>query len=179
MHKLLTTLAFLTLSISSLSSAQTAPTAAPADGETTNSSEFTLTTFSDVAKGITFKRPTSWTQDSSFVGGVRFAGGDEWLELTVFPSTQTLMTYASSLKLPTGESNLGSKAFKQGTFTAQVRSSKSVGKSSVTAKPLNLLTDRWIFSPSKGKIAILTVTGPEKVFDWEGNRDMALSLRLK
>jgi hypothetical protein len=26
---------------------------------------------------------------------------------------------------------------------------------------------------------VLTVTGPKKVFDWEGNRDMALSIRIK
>jgi hypothetical protein len=42
-----------------------------------------------------------------------------------------------------------------------------------------LLTDRWVFSPRLGKLAVLTVTGPKKVFDWEGNRDMALSVRVK
>ena len=147
--------------------------------EAPNPTEFSLTNFSDATKGISFQRPTSWTQDSSFKEGVRFAGGDEWLELKVTDDKTALETYASAFKLPSTEIKLKIKPFKQGKFSAWVISSKSVGSSSVTGKPLDLLTDRWVFSPKVGKLAILTVTSPKAIFDWEGNRDMALSVRLK
>ena len=148
------------------------------DGEN-NPAEFTLTSFSDAARGWNFMRPSSWTQDLSFKDGVRFAGGDEWLEWRVVNTALSPQAYASKLALPKTETKVGIKAVKQGRLDAQVISSKTTGKSNVTAKPLELLTDRWVFSPASGKLAVLTVTGPSKVFDWEGNRDMALSLRVK
>lgn len=151
---------------------------AKTDGEA-NNGEFTLTAFSDIARGLSFLRPSSWTQDFGYKEGVRFVGGDEWLTLLVIPSGETAQAYAGAFKLPAGEARVGLKPFSQGKFAAQVLSSKSQGKSSVTSKPLELLTDRWVFSPAPGKLAILTVTGPSKIFDWEGNRDMALSLKLK
>jgi hypothetical protein len=150
-----------------------------AQGEAANPAEFTLTDFTDTTRGWSFKRPTSWTQDSSFKDGIRFAGGDEWLTLQVIDSKQTPEQFTSSFTVPNGESKIGIKSFKQGKFSANVFSSGSTGKSSVTGKPTDLLTDRWVFSPKAGKLAILTVTGPKKVFDWEGNRDMALSVRVK
>ena len=148
------------------------------DGEA-NKGEFTLTAFSDTMRGWSFMRPSSWTQDSSYKDGIRFVGGDEWLTLQVFASKESVQVYANALKLPSNESKIGIKPFKQNQFSAQVLSSKSQGKSSVTGKPLELLTDRWLFSPAPGKLVVLTVTGPTKVFDWEGNRDMALSLKVK
>jgi hypothetical protein len=150
-----------------------------AQAEDANPAEFTLTDFSDATRGLGFKRPTSWTQDSSFKDGVRFAGGDEWLTLQVLDSKQTPTEYTSSLKVPGNETKIGVKPFKQGKFNASVFSSSAKGQSSVTGKPTDLLTDRWVFAPKAGKLVVLTVTGPKKVFDWEGNRDMALSVRLK
>jgi hypothetical protein len=150
-----------------------------AQGEAPNPAEFTLTDFTDAARGWSFKRPTSWTQDSSLKDGVRFVGGDEWLTLQIIDSKQTPEQFTSSFAVPGGETKIGIKPFKQGKFSASVFSSRSLGKSSVTGKPTDLLTDRWVFSPKLGKLAILTVTGPKKVFDWEGNRDMALSVRVK
>jgi|GEM_PF-2526611 len=147
--------------------------------EAGNPSEFTLVQFQDATKGWSFARPGSWTPDPSFKDGVRFVGGDEALEWRVVSSTQTPAQYAGALKLGSGESKIGLKAFKQGSFSAQVRSSKLLGKSAVTGKPLGVLLDRWVFSPAPGKLALLSVQGPDKVFDWEGNRDMALSFRLK
>jgi hypothetical protein len=148
------------------------------DGEN-NPSEFSLTGFTDAARGLSFQRPKSWTQDSAFKDGVRFVGGDEWLELRVMNSAQAAAAYANGLALPSGETKLGVKPFKQGKLEAQVISSKATGKSSVTGKPVDLLIDRWVFSLAPGKLAVLTVSGPSRVFDWEGNRDMALSVRLK
>ena len=150
-----------------------------AQGEAANPAEFTLTDFTDATRGWSFKRPTSWTQDSSFNDGFRFAGGDEWLTLQIVTSKQTPEQFTSSFAVPSGESKIGIKPFKQGKFSASVFSSSSTGKSSVTGKPTDLLTDRWVFAPKPGKLAVLTVTGPKKVFDWEGNRDMALSVRVK
>ncbi len=150
-----------------------------AKGEAANPAEFTLTDFTDATRGWSFKRPTSWTQDSSFNDGFRFAGGDEWLTLQIVTSKQTPEQFTSSFAVPSGESKIGIKPFKQGKFSASVFSSSSTGKSSVTGKPTDLLTDRWVFAPKPGKLAVLTVTGPKKVFDWEGNRDMALSVRVK
>jgi hypothetical protein len=150
-----------------------------AQGEAANPAEFTLTDFSDVTRGWSFKRPTSWTQDSSFKDGIRFAGGDEWLTLQIIDSKQTPEQFTSSFSVPSGETKIGIKSFKQGKFSASVFSSSSMGKSSVTGKPTDLLTDRWVFSSKVGKLAVLTVMGPKKVFDWEGNRDMALSVRVK
>ncbi len=150
-----------------------------AQGEAANPAEFTLTDFTDATRGWSFKRPTSWTQDSSFKDGVRFAGGDEWLTLQILTSKQTPEQFTSSFAVPNGETKIGIKPFKQGKFSASVFSSSSMGKSSVTGKPTDLLTDRWVFAPRLGKLAVLTVTGPKKVFDWEGNRDMALSARVK
>jgi hypothetical protein len=150
-----------------------------AQGEAANPTEFTLTDFADSTRGWSFKRPTSWTQDSGFKGGIRFAGGDEWLTLQIVISRQTPEQFTSSIAVPSGESKIGIKPFKQGEFSASVFSSGGTGRSSVTGKPTELLTDRWVFSPRLGKLAVLTVTGPKKVFDWEGNRDMALSVRVK
>ena len=150
-----------------------------AQGEAANPAEFTLTDFTDTAQGWSFKRPTSWTQDSSFKDGIRFVGGDEWLTLRIIDGKQTPEQFTSSLAVPSGETKIGIKPFKQGKFNASVFSSSGTGKSSVTGKPTELLTDRWVFTPKLGKLAILTVTGPKKVFDWEGNRDMALSVRVK
>jgi len=147
--------------------------------EAGNPAEFTLVQFQDADKGWSFARPGSWTQDPSFKGGVRFAGGDETLEWTVLSSTQTPAQYAAALPLTQGETKIGLKAFKQGGFSASVLSSKLLGQSAVTGKPLSVLRDRWVFSPAPGKLAVLGVQGPDKVFDWEGNRDMALSFRLK
>jgi hypothetical protein len=150
-----------------------------AQGEAANPAEFTLTDFTDATRGWSFKRPTSWTQDSSFKDGIRFAGGDEWLTLQIITSKQTPEQFTSSFIVPSGQTKIGIKPFKQGNLSASVFSSSSTGKSSVTGKPTDLLTDHWVFSPKLGKLAILTVTGPKKVFDWEGNRDMALSVRIK
>ena len=150
-----------------------------AQGEAANPAEFTLTDFTDTARGWSFKRPTSWTQDSSFKDGILFAGGDEWLTLRIIEGKQTPEQFTSSLAVPSGETKIGIKPFKQGKFNASVFSSSGTGKSSVTGKPTDLLTDRWVFSPKLGKLAVLTVGGPKKVFDWEGNRDMALSVRVK
>jgi hypothetical protein len=147
--------------------------------EAANPAEFTLTDFSDLSRGISFKRPSSWTQDPSFKDGVRFAGGDEWLTLQVLDSKQTPEQFNSSFSLPSTETKLGVKPFKQGKFYASVLSSSAKGQSSVTGKPTDLLTDRWVFAAKPGKLVVLTVTGPKKVFDWEGNRDMALSVRIK
>jgi hypothetical protein len=144
-----------------------------------NPAEFTLTGFSDPARGLSFQRPTSWTQDRRFQSGVRFAGGDEWLELRVLDSQQTPEQYLATFKLPSAEVRVGVKPFRQGALTASVLSSRAQGTSAVTGKPVALQTDRWIFSPKTGKLTILTITGPAKIFDWEGNRDMALSVRLK
>lgn len=147
--------------------------------ESANPAEFTLTDFSDAARGISFKRPTSWTQDLTFKDGIRFAGGDEWLTLQVIDSKQTSSDFTSGFKIPSLETKLAIKPFKQGKFSASVLSSGAVGQSSVTGKATDLLTDRWVFTPKLGKLVVLTVTGPKKVFDWEGNRDMALSIRVK
>ncbi len=178
-------LALSSLGFAAVSNAQSAGGAvapiyaqAKTDGEA-NKGEFTLTAFSDTVRGWSFMRPSSWTQDQGYKEGIRFVGGDEWLTLQVIPSKESPQAYASALKLPAGETKLGIKPFNQGKFSAQVLSSKSQGKSSVTAKPIELLTDRWVFSPAPGKLVVLSVTGPSKVFDWEGNRDMALSLKLK
>ena len=167
------------VAFASIAAPNTKPTPIIAQAEGVNPAEFTLTKYSDAALGLDFQRPTSWTQDSSFKAGVRFAGGDEWLELRIIDDKSTPEAYSSAFKLPTTETKLGIKPFKQGKFTAFVLSSKSVGSSSITGKPLDLLTDRWVFAPKAGKLVMLTVTGPKKVFDWEGNRDMALSVRLK
>ena len=147
--------------------------------EAVNPTEFTLTEFTDAARGLSFQRPTSWTQDSGFKDGVRFAGGDEWLILRVMDSQRTPERHTSSLSVTPGETKIGIKPFKQGQFSASVYSTSSMGKSNVTGKPTELLIDRWVFSPRPGKLVVLTIGGPKKVFDWEGNRDMARSVRLK
>ncbi len=169
----------LVLAATSNSSTPAKPTVIIAQAEGANPAEFTLTDFTDATRGFSFKRPTSWTQDSSFKDGVRFAGGDEWLTLQVIDSKQSPGEYTSGFIVPTGETKIGVKTFKQGKFSASVLSSGATGQSSVTGKATDLLTDRWVFAPKAGKLALLTVTGPKKVFDWEGNRDMALSIRLK
>jgi hypothetical protein len=172
----------MALGFASLAIANTTPqTPIPiiAQGDENNPNEFTLTTFSDAARGWSFMRPASWSQDSDFKEGIRFVGGNEWLELRVINSGLGVQEYSNQFVLPKTETKIGSKAYKQGKFSAQVISSKTTGKSSVTGKILDLLVDRWVFSPATGKLAVLTVTGPTKVFDWEGNRDMAISVRVK
>ena len=159
-----------------------APSAPPmfkAQAEGANPAEFTLTAFTDATRGWTFQRPTSWTQDATVRDAVRFNGGDESLELRVTDDKTVPKAYAAGFKLPALETKLGVKPFKVNRFSSFVISSKRSGSSVVTGKLTELLTDRWVFSPKSGKLAVLTVTGPTKVFDWEGNRDMALSVRVK
>ncbi len=147
--------------------------------EAINSTEFSLTKYADATRGWVFLRPTSWMQDNTFKTGLRFVGGDESLEWTVLNSTQTAAVYATAFLLPNTEIKIGAKPFTQGKFNAQVISSKSTAQSGVTSKTLNILIDRWVFSPAKGKIAMLKVLSPTKIFDWEGNRDMVLSFKFK
>jgi hypothetical protein len=147
--------------------------------EAANAAEFTLTDFRDASSGLSFKRPTSWTQNAAFKPGVRFEGGDEWLTVQLVKTVQTPQAYLATFKVPASEKAISTKPFKQGTFNALVQSSSAQGQSGVTGKPVSLHVDRWVFAPRAGQLAVLTVSGPQKVFDWEGNRDMALSLRLK
>jgi hypothetical protein len=53
------------------------------------------------------------------------------------------------------------------------------GTSAVTGKTFTAHNERYYISLSDGRIAVLTVIGPDNLYDREGVRDIALTFKIK
>lgn len=146
--------------------------------------EAALVTYSDSAQGFAIGHPSTWSQDTAFTNGVKFVGGDDWMTLefvTPAPGTDA-MTYAQndvaavSAAFP-GFQQLDLKASTE-VKGAVILGFTADGKSAVTGKTFTAHNERYYMPLADGRIAVLTVVGPESHYDREGVRDIALTFQV-
>lgn len=146
--------------------------------------EASLVTFSDAAQGFAIGHPGTWSQDTSFTSGVKFVGGDDWMTLEfVTPATGTdARTYAQSDITAVTTAFPG---FKQIDLKASTEVKDAIilgftadSTSVVTGKTFTAHNERYYMPLADGRIAILTVVGPDNHYDREGVRDIALTFKL-
>jgi len=154
------------------------------EGSVEGGSEAPLVTYSDTKQGFSIAYPKSWTQDKSVTQGVKFVGGDDWMALEfVTPSTGTdVMTYAKNDVAAVSASFPGFKQLNMNASTevknAVVLGFNAEGTSTVTGKAFTAHNERYYMPLTDGRIAILTVVGPENQYDREGVRDIALTFKM-
>jgi len=145
--------------------------------------EAALVTYSDAAQGFAIGHPGPWTQDTSFTNGVKFVGGDDWmkLEFVTPPAGTDAMTYAQNDVVAVTANFPG---FKQMNLQASNEVKDAIilgftanGTSVVTGKAFTAHNERYYLPLADGRIAILTVVGPESHYDREGIRDIALTFK--
>jgi hypothetical protein len=148
------------------------------------SAEAPLVTYSDAVQGFSIGYPKPWTQDKSVTQGVKFAGGDSWmtLEFVTPASGMDAMTYATN---DVSSVSAAFPGYKQLNLNASTEVKNAIilgfnanGKSSITGKTFTAHDERYYMPLADGRIAILTVAGPETVYDREGVRDIALTFKV-
>ncbi len=146
--------------------------------------EAALVTFSDSTQGFAIGHPGPWTQDASFTNGVKFVGGDDYMtvEFVTPPAGTDAMSYAQS---DVAAVTAAFPGFKQIDIKASTEVKNAIifgfsadGKSAVTGKTFIAHNERYYMPLADGRIAILTVVGPENHYDSEGVRDIALTFKL-
>lgn len=146
--------------------------------------EAALVTYSDAAQGFSIGHPGPWTQDTTFTNGVKFVGGDAWMTLVlVTPSAGTdRMTYAQSDVVNVTAAFPG---FKQLSLAASTEVQNAIilgftanGTSTVTGKSFTAHNEIYYISLADGRIAVLTVVSPDNLYDQQGVRDIALTLKV-
>ena len=188
MFKRISSLVLLTLALVLALTACGGNSAAPAvggeGGGEAGGVEAALVTYSDSAQGFAIGHPGPWTQDTTFTNGVKFVGGDDWMTLEfVAPSAGTdAMAYAQS---DIAALTAAFPGFKQLSLAASTEVKNAIilgftadGKSAVTGKIFTAHNERYYMLLADGRIAILTVVGPENHYDREGVRDIALTFTL-
>jgi len=169
---------------SATSSQPTLPAGSNGDTGGEGGVEAALVTYSDTAKGFSIGHPGPWTQDTTFTSSVKFIGGDDWLTLTfITPPTGTdAMTYA---KNDVAAMTSGFPGFKQLSLAVSTEVKNAVilgftadGTSAVTGKSFIAHNEIYYIPLMDGRIAVLTVVGPENNYDREGVRDIALTLKV-
>ncbi len=163
--------------------------AAPASSETggeggEGGAEAALVTYTDAAQSFSIGYPSPWSQDPSMTEGVKFVGGDDWMTLTFkspAPGTD-VMAYAQN-QVP--EVAAAFPEFKQISLQASSEVQGAVvlgfnadGTSVVTGKAYTAHDEIYYIPLADGRIAVLTVAGPENHYDREGVRDIALTLKV-
>jgi len=146
--------------------------------------EAALVTYSDAAQGFSIGHPGPWTQDTTFTNGVKFVGGDDWMTLTFVtpPAGTDVMTYAQNDVAAISSSFPGFAQLSLATSTevnnAVVLGFTANGTSTVTGKTFTAHNERYYIGLSDGRIAVLTVVGPDNHYDREGVRDIALTFKI-
>lgn len=147
--------------------------------------EAALVTYSDSTQGFAIGHPGPWTQDTTFTNGVKFIGGDDWmtLEFVTPPAGTDAMTYAQNdvtavTSAFPGFKQLGNIAASTEVKNAIILGFTADGKSSVTGKTFTAHNERYYIPLADGRIAVLTVVGPENHYDREGVRDIALTFQM-
>jgi hypothetical protein len=162
---------------------------APASGESGGEGgeggvEAALVTYSDAAQGFSIGYPGPWSQDKSVTDGVKFVGGDDWFTLTFVtpPAGIDVTTYAQNDVANVAAAFPG---FKQIDLKASTEVKGAVilgfnadGTSAVTDKAFTAHDEIYYIPLADGRMAVLTVAGPENHYDREGVRDIALTLKL-
>lgn len=146
--------------------------------------EAALVTYSDAAQGFSIGYPGPWSQDKSVTEGVKFVGGDDWFTLSfVTPSAGTdAMSYAQS---DVANVTAAFPGFNQVDLKAstEVKGAIILGfttdaTSVVTGKAFTAHDEIYYIPQADGRIAVLTVAGPDNHYDSEGVRDIALTLKV-
>ncbi len=146
--------------------------------------EAALVSYSDATQGFSIGHPGTWTQDTSIINGVKYVGGDDWMTLEfVTPAAGTdAMTYAQN---DVAAVTAAFPGFKQLSLQASTEVKDAIilgftanGTSAVTSKTFTTHSERYYMPLADGRIAILTVVGPENHYDREGVRDIALTFRV-
>ena len=144
--------------------------------------EAALVTYSDSTQGFAIGHPGPWTQDTAFTNGVKFVGGDDWMTLEFVTGTDA-MAYAQSDVASMTAAFPGFKQLGDITASTEVKNAiilgfTSDGTSAVTGKTFTAHNERYYMPLADGRIAILTVFGPENHYDREGVRDIALTFKV-
>ncbi|NMC85467.1 MAG: hypothetical protein GYA58_09300 [Anaerolineaceae bacterium] len=166
------------------STPKTNSTIAPVNEGGEGGVEAALVTFSDAAQGFAIGHPGTWSQDTAFTSGVKFVGGDDWMTLEfVTPAAGTdAMTYAQNDITTLTASFPGFKKIDLKASTevkdAIILGFTADGTSVVTGKTFTAHNERYYMPLADGRIAILTVVGPDNHYDREGVRDIALTFKL-
>ena len=146
--------------------------------------EAALVTYSDAAQGFSIGYPGPWSQDKSVTEGVKFVGGDDWFTLSFVtpPAGTDVMTYAQN---DVANVSAAFPGFKQIDLKASTEVKGAVilgftadGTSAVTGKAFTAHDEIYYIPLADGRIAVLTVAGPENHYDREGVRDIALTLKV-
>lgn len=146
--------------------------------------EAALVTYSDATQGFAIGHPSTWTQDTAFTNGVKYVGGDDWMTLEfVTPAAGTdAMTYAQN---DVAAVTVAFPGFKQLSLAASTEVKNAIilgftadGTSTVTGKAFTAHNERYYMLLAAGRLAILTVVGPESHYDREGVRDIALTFKV-
>ena len=185
MFKRTASFVLLTLALVLALSACGGKSAAPALGGETGGEggvEAALVTYSDSAQGFAIGHPGPWTQDMAFTNGVKFVGGDDWMTLEFVTGTDA-MTYAQNDVAAVTAAFPGFKQLGDITASTEVKNAiilgfTSDGTSAVTGKTFTAHNERYYMPLADGRIAILTVFGPENHYDREGVRDIALTFKV-
>jgi hypothetical protein len=184
-----TTLKFLAVSllIAVLLAAcgKTAPASGEGGGEGGEGGvEAALVTYSDATQGFSIGYPGPWSQDKSVTEGVKFVGGDDWFTLAFVtpPAGIDVMTYTQNDVANVAAAFPG---FQQIDLKASTEVKGAVilgfnadGTSAVTGKAFTAHDEIYYIPLADGRIAVLTVAGPESHYDREGVRDIALTLNV-
>ena len=147
--------------------------------------EAALVTYSDAAQGFSIGYPGPWSQDKNVTDGVKFVGGDDWLTLSfATPSAGIdVMTYAQNDVANVSAAFPGFKQVGDIKASSEVKGAVILGftadgTSAVTGKAFSALNEIYYIPLADGRIAVLTVAGPENHYDREGVRDIALTLKV-
>ncbi len=167
--------------------AKTAATALPAvsngEGGGEGGAEAALVTYADAAQGFAIGHPGPWTQDKAVTQGVKFMGGDDSMTLVfVTPAAGTdALAYA---KADVAAVQAAFPGYKQLSLAPSKEVKNAVvlgftanGVSAVTGKTFTAHNERYYMLLADGRIAVLTVVGPESHYDREGVRDIALTFK--
>lgn len=165
--------------------AKAAPAPSEAGGEGgEGGAEAALVTYTDAAQGFSIGYPGPWSQDRSFTEGIKFVGGDDWMTLSFVtpPSGTDVMTYAQDEVADvaaafSGFKQIGLQASSE-VKDAVILGFNAEGTSVVTGKAFTAHDEIYYIPLADGRIAVLTVAGPENHYDREGVRDIALTLKV-
>lgn len=153
------------------------------NGET-GGAEAALVTYADAAQGFSIGYPGPWTQDKSMTKGVKFVGGDSSLTLE-FVAPAAGIDVGTYAKNDVAAVQAAFPGFKQLSLNASTEVNNAIvlgftanGTSAVTGKSFTAHNERYYIGLADGRIAVLTVVGPENQYDREGVRDIALTLKL-
>lgn len=146
--------------------------------------EAALVTYADASQSFAIGHPGPWQLDATVKDGVMFRGGDSSMTLEFAPLVDGMdvMAYAQN-----DAAHLETKypGFKQLSLAPSTEVSGAIilgfeanGKSAVTGKEFTAHNERYYIPIDGERLAVLTVVGPENLYDREGVRDIALTLKM-